>query len=134
MGGREGAEPGKTGGGALFACLLACLEREKNDLWGVGGSPACDAAAFSFVLPPSFSCLFGPVSRFLAAPQALLFVSPPVRHRAQKTLFRDPRQLETFFPSPPSALAPYHWRLKKSTNLFISFSIRGPSTTSSYAD
>ena len=24
VGGREGAEPGKTGGGALFACLLAC--------------------------------------------------------------------------------------------------------------
>ena len=116
----------------MLACLLACLlawSGKKTICGGSGGSPACDAAAFSFVLPPSFSCLFGPVSRFLAAPQALLFVSPPVRRRAQKTLFRYPRQLKTFFPSPPSALAPYHWRLKKSTYLFISFSIRGPSTT-----
>ena len=51
VGGREGAEPGKTGGGALFACLLAAskqtehrpvrrgAEREKNDLRGVGGVP-----------------------------------------------------------------------------------------------
>ena len=67
---------------------------KKTICGGSGESPACSAAAFSFVLPPSFSCLFGPVSRFLAAPQALFFVSPPVHRRAQKTLFRYPRQLE----------------------------------------
>ena len=81
----------------MLACLLACLlawSGKKTICGGSGGSPACDAAAFSFVLPPSFSCLFGPVSRFLAAPQALFFVSPPVHRRAQNTLFRYPRQLE----------------------------------------
>jgi len=51
VGGREGAEPGKTGGGALFACLLAAskqtehrpvrrgAEREKTILGGSGESP-----------------------------------------------------------------------------------------------
>ena len=91
----------------MLACLLAAskqtkhrpvrrgAEREKKRFLGRrGGPPACNAAAFSFVLPrPSRACL-APVSRFLAAPQALFFSSPAVRRRAQQNLFRYPRQLE----------------------------------------
>ena len=89
VGGREGAEPGKTGGGALFACLLAAskqtkhrpvrrgAEREKNDFWGVGGVPRrVTPRLFPSSSPlPSRACL-APVSRFLVAPQALFFFLP----------------------------------------------------------
>ena len=78
MGGREGAEPGKTGGGAFFfACLLAFLEREKTRFLGVVGVPRhVTPRLFPSSSPlPSRACL-APVSRFLAAPQALFLFLP----------------------------------------------------------
>ena len=92
----------------MLACLLAAskqtkhrpvrrgAERENKRFWGRrGGPPACNAVAFSFVLPPFLLVPVWPLSlAFWRLLRPFFFSSPAVRRRAQQNLFRYPRQLE----------------------------------------